>query len=56
MSIRSLLRAAVLGALAIPLVGAISKVSIKGSKFFLDNGEQFYVKGQSTRFEVFLQR
>jgi hypothetical protein len=47
MFMRSLICGAVLGALAITHVEAISKVSIKGSKFFFDNGDQFYIKGMS---------
>lgn len=34
-------------ALAVETVTAISKISAVGSKFFKDDGSQFYIKGQS---------
>ena len=38
--------AAVLAAWTIGSVGAIAKISVKGSKFFTDDGNQFYIKGR----------
>lgn len=37
--------AALVAGLAVSSVNAISKISVKGSKFFNDNGDQFYIKG-----------
>ncbi|KAI9815580.1 MAG: hypothetical protein M1832_005441 [Thelocarpon impressellum] len=42
---RAVSTAAVVAALAVSAADAISKISISGSKFFTDGGDQFFVKG-----------
>ena len=37
--------AALTSVLAVTAVSAIPKITIKGSKFFTDDGNQFYIKG-----------
>lgn len=47
---RALEVAAVIGVLAICRAEAISKISVTGSKFFTESGDQFYVKGMELLF------
>lgn len=40
---------ALVAGLAINAVNAISPISVKGSKFFTDDGNQFFLKGTISR-------
>lgn len=37
----------IIGALAVSEVKAIPKISVTGSKFFTEDGDQFFVKGMN---------